>query len=189
MYRCEVCDVILQERYKTKHNQSKKHKYYSNLILNRYVIKDVEVAKFKDVFDPYFTHHSRKFNFFTVCIIIRYHSDLFEFYDSEHPPYHKISIPNNVIYNIQSEHYSTYTREAASDFLHKVISIYFSHRCSPKIICEIEIVFISDPKDVTRQHYLEQPKSMLCRKLIRKIHELTTQDFEYNWLPDSFKNL
>ena len=92
-----------------------------------------------------------------------------------------------VIYNIQSEHYTTYTAEAASDFLHRVISIYFSHRCSPKIISEIEIVFISDPKDITQEHYLDQPKSMLCRELIRRFYE-SPQDFEYKW-PNSFKNL
>ena len=79
--------------------------------------------------------------------------------------------------------------ELANDFLHRVISIYFSDECSTKIIPEIEIVFISDPNDITRQHYLEQPKSMLCRKLIKKLHESTSQDFECNWLPDSFENL
>ena len=63
MYRCELCNTYLLERNKTKHNQSKKHKYHSNLIINRYVIKNVEVIKFKDVFNPYFTTHARKFNF------------------------------------------------------------------------------------------------------------------------------
>ena len=96
---------------------------------------------------------------------------------------------NYVTYNIQSEQDNTYTTELANDFLPRVISIYFSHDCSPKIIPEIEVVFISDPKNITQKHYLEQPKSMLYRKLIRKFHESTSQDFEYNWLPDSFKEL
>ena len=50
------------------------------------------------------------------------------------------------------------------------------------------MVFISDPNDITREHYLELPKSMLCRKLIRKFHESTSQDFEYKWLPHSVKD-
>ena len=41
MYRYELCNTIVQKRNKTKHNQTKKNKYYSSLILNRYVIKDV----------------------------------------------------------------------------------------------------------------------------------------------------
>ena len=182
MYRCIWCNVTFLKRYKTKHGQSKEHKYYSNLIFNRYVIKNVEVIKFIDVFSPYFIERTRKFNFFTVHIILKPHEDV--------PSLNReISVSNNVTYNIQSENNTTYTTEPAPDFLHTAIGIYLSHRCSPKIIPEIEIVFISDPKDITRQHYLKQPKSMLCRKLIRRFHESTSQDFEYNWLPDSFKNL
>ena len=93
-----------------------------------------------------------------------------------------------VTYNIQSQHLKTYTTELADDILHRVISIYFSGECSTKTIPEIEIVFVSDPKDITRQHYLEQPKSMLCRKLIRRFYE-SPQDLEYNWLPNSFNSL
>ena len=52
----------------------------------------------------------------------------------------------------------------------------------------MELVFISDREDLTRQLYIEQPKSMLCRKLIRRFHESTSQYSEYNWLPDSFKS-
>ena len=66
MYRCELCNTNLLDRNKTKHNRTKKHKHYSNLISNRYVIKNVEKINFKDVFKTYFTAHEGKFNFFTV---------------------------------------------------------------------------------------------------------------------------
>ena len=96
---------------------------------------------------------------------------------------------NYVTYIIRSDHYNTYTTELANDSLHRLISIYFSNECSTKRIPEIEIISISYPKDITQKHYLEQPKSMLFRKLTRKFHESSSQDFEYNWLPDSFKKL
>ena len=58
MYRCDICDTNLLKRNKTKHEQPKKHKnYYSNLILNRYVIKNVKVDELKDIFNPYFIEH------------------------------------------------------------------------------------------------------------------------------------
>ena len=38
---------------------------------------------------------------------------------------------------------------------------------------EINIIFVSDPKDITLQHYLEQPRSMLSRKLERIFVEKT----------------
>ena len=76
-------------------------------------------------------------------------------YDGEDPRNHKISVSNNVTYNIQSEHYSIFTTKLASDFLQRVVALYFSHKCDPKIIPEMEIVFISDLVDITREHYLE----------------------------------
>ena len=179
MYRCDLCNTIMLERNKIKHNQTKKHKYYSNLILNRYVIKNVEVIKFKDVFNPYFIEHTKKINFFTVQISLRLG-------EGESHLNHKINVSNYVTYNIQSENYTTYTTEIANDFLHRVIAIYLSREC---ISFEIETVFISDPKDITQKHYLELSKSMLCRKLIRRFHESTSQDFEYKWLPDSLPDL
>ena len=182
MYRCELGNTIVQKRNKTKHNQTKTQKEFSNLILNRFVIINVEVSKFKDIFKTYFIPHTRKFNFFTVQITLRP-------FEGSEILNHKIKVTNYVTYNIQSEHYTTYTRELANDFLHRVISIYYGHQCSIKIIPQIEIVFISDPKDITRQHYLEEPKSLLCRKLIRRFHVSTPLVFEYSWLPHSFKDL
>ena len=99
------------------------------------------------------------------------------------------NVSNYVTYNIRSEKYTTYKTELANDFLHRVIEINFSHGCSPKPITEIRIVLISDLNDIIREHYLKQPKTMLCCKLIRRFHESTSEDFEYKWLPDSFKNL
>ena len=182
-FRCNLCNVTLLKRYKSKHNQSKKHKYFSILILNRYVIKRVKVNEFKDIFKPYFINLQEKLFFFSVSVVLKFDDDDFDCFK------HKISVSNNVTYSIESENYTTYTTEPAPDFLHRVIGIYLSHKCIPKIIPEIEIVFISDLKHISQQHYLEQPKSMLCRKLIRKFHESTSQHFKYKWLPVSFKGL
>ena len=120
MYKCEICNTIMLERNTTKHNRTKKQKYYSNLILNRFVIKNVEVINFKDVFNPYFTKHTRKFNFFTVQFSLKLD-------EGESPRNHKINLSNYVTYNIHSENYTTYTTEIANDFLHKTISISISH--------------------------------------------------------------
>ena len=55
------------KRNKTKRNKTKKHKYFSKLILNRYIIKNVEMNKFKVVFNHNFIKQTQKFNLFTVC--------------------------------------------------------------------------------------------------------------------------
>ena len=104
MYGCELCNVILQKRNKTKHDQSKKYKHYSNLILNRFVIRNAQAIKFKKVFDPYFIEHTRKFIFFTVRISLRH-------YDEEYNIDHEINVSNYATYKIQSKHYSILVRD------------------------------------------------------------------------------
>ena len=112
--------------------------------------------------------HTRNFNFFTIHITLKPHKYVHELNPA-------ISVTNNVIYKTECKNYTTYKTKSPSDFLHQVILFYFSYKCSG-IIAEKEIVFISDPKNITREHYLEQPKSMLCHKVIRSFLESTSQD-------------
>ena len=63
-------------------------------------MKNVEVVKFIDVLNSYFTAHTRKYTFFTISFLLRLN-------DGEHPLNKKIGILNYVTYNIQSEHYTT----------------------------------------------------------------------------------
>ena len=91
MYRCELCNTNLLKRNKTKHDQTKQHKYYSNLILYGYVIKDVEVIKMKDIFNPYFNQHTRKVIFLTAHITLRP-------FEGESALQHKIDVANYVTY-------------------------------------------------------------------------------------------
>ena len=54
---------------------------------------------------------------------------------------------------------------------------------------EINKIFISDLKDITFFHYMDQPKSMLCRRLVRNIFKENFGDFNYKWLPKCFTQI
>ena len=54
---------------------------------------------------------------------------------------------------------------------------------------EIKIMFISDLKDTTFFHSMEQTKPMLCRKLVRKFFEEDFWAFDSSWLPKCFGNI
>ena len=100
-----------------------------------------------------------------------------------------MSIPNRISYALDVYGYPTIINETACDFSNRIIANYLSHKLSPKRIHETDIVFISDLEDMSFHHYFEQPKSMLCRKLIRRFHESTQDEiyvFDYKWLPDCF---
>ena len=54
---------------------------------------------------------------------------------------------------------------------------------------EIIRIFISELKDMTFSHYIDQQKSMLGRKLVENFLEENFEDYDYNWLPKCFRNL
>ena len=54
---------------------------------------------------------------------------------------------------------------------------------------EISIIFISDLRDKSFFLYMKQPKSMLCRKLVKNFFEENFEDYEYKWLPNCVKQL
>ena len=67
--------------------------------------------------------------------------------------------------------------------------------CAYNIISEeIDTIFISKLKEMTLQHYMKQPRSMLCRKLEKDYIEenfqmVNNKDFDYNFLPGCFRHI
>ena len=54
---------------------------------------------------------------------------------------------------------------------------------------EIKTISISDLTDITFFHYMDQPKSMLCRKLVKNFIEKDFGDFDYKWFPKGFRHI
>ena len=53
MEECNICLTKIKKRNKNKHEQSRKHKYFSNLIINKYIVRDDEIDNFKDFIQSY----------------------------------------------------------------------------------------------------------------------------------------
>ena len=51
---------------------------------------------------------------------------------------------------------------------------------------EINIIFISDFRDLSFYHYMNLPKSMLTRKLIINLLQNKSEDYTHEWLPNCF---
>ena len=108
----------------------------------------------------------------------------------------KISIPRTI--TLQRTHMFTpdmveipiYVKLSEREFL-DIVDI----NCAYNIISdEIDIMFISKLKEITLQHYMKQPNSMLCRKLERNyIAENDPRNcdmgFEYIFLPYCFRHI
>ena len=75
-------------------------------------------------------------------------------------------------------------KETACDFLNRALRAYLTGHEMDKID-EIEIGFISDLNDITFYHYMDLLKPMICRKMVRRLFEVKSEDindFEYNWI-------
>ena len=173
--KCEICQSLIQRKNKTKHDNSKKHKYYSDLILGTCIVKDVKTDEFKVVLSKYYFDHMKKFNSFTVRNYWKV-NDEFQF---------KLSVPHVISFGMVVHSMTVEIKESACDFLNRAIKAYPTGHEIEKLD-EIEIGFISNIKDITFNHYMDQPKSMICRKVLRRFFEVKSEDlkdFEYNWIP------
>ena len=47
MEECSICLSEIKNKNKKKHEQSKKHKYFSNLIINKYIVRNPEIDNCK----------------------------------------------------------------------------------------------------------------------------------------------
>ena len=69
MEECNICLNKIKKRRKFKHEHFKKRKYFSNLIVNKYIVCYPEIDKVKDIIQPYFINQKMKFDNFTICVM------------------------------------------------------------------------------------------------------------------------
>ena len=163
--KCETCHSLIQRINKTKHDNSKKHKFYSNLILNTYIVKDVKLDEYKDFMSKYYFDHIKKLKSFTVRVYWKVNNEI-QF---------KLSVPHVVSFGMVVHSITVYIEETACDFLDKANEAYLTEHEIEKID-EIEIGFISDVNDNTFNHYMDLPKPMICRNMLRKLFEVKSED-------------
>ena len=70
MYECDICLAKIKKQNKNKHEKSMEHRYFlSNMLVNKYIVKKIDIKKFKDILQSYCDEHKKKFNEDTVTII------------------------------------------------------------------------------------------------------------------------
>ena len=177
MEESDICLTRIKRQNRKKHQQSKKHKsYYSNLIINKYTVRNYENEKFKNTFQPYYDEHKKKFRDFTVWIIFKNNNEVV----------YEIKLPNNVF--VEKKYRIGIGCVTEPLIRIEPCVVYLDILDLEQYLCNgIIIIFISDPKDMTFIHYMQQPKSMLTRRLVRNIIDGNYDGYDYNWLPECFK--
>ena len=109
MEECNICLTKLKKRNKNKHEQSKKHKSFSNLIINKYIVKNDENNKFKDILHSYYDKHKMKYENFTVYVMWMKNGLIVN----------KISVPSIIVYHQIMMRLMITGKETACDYLNK----------------------------------------------------------------------
>ena len=65
----------------------------------------------------------------------------------------------------------------------------FNRNCINYEVDEINIIFISDLKNLTFFHCMSQPKRLFCRKLVKNFIEEDFGDFNCMWLHNGFRHI
>ena len=176
MYECNFCLTKIKKQNKNKHEKSMKHRYFlSNMIVNKYNVKNNDITKFKNILQSYYDEHKKKFNESFITIIWKKNEMIVN----------KISIPCTI--TLQRTHM------LQPDMFDKPLYVKVSKREFPDIVdrnCvynmisdEIDIKFISKFKEITLQNYMKQPRSRLYRRLERNfIAEGYPLDGEYGYI-------
>ena len=179
MEECDICQSIIKNKNKKKHCLTKKHKYFSNLIINKYFVRNLEIDKFKDIIQPNYNNH-KKLDNFSVCVMWKKNDVLIN----------KISVPSTItlqkpyLFKPNLIELSIVVRVPPFDFPDTV-----DRSCINDEVDEINIIFISDLDNITFSHYMTQPKSMIQRKLINNFIKQDYGDFNCNWRPKCFRQI
>ena len=60
MWRCDICEKVIYEQFKSSHLQSAYHKRLANSIVGKYIITNPQPNKIEDTIRKYFEFHYRK---------------------------------------------------------------------------------------------------------------------------------
>ena len=145
-FHCDLCDKSIKTRSKKKHLNSQYHKSLTKSIIRKYTVKNPSFLHIEDILKNFVDDYNKKFEFFIIfCKWQLRFSDTI------------INIKSDRLYNIKRKYASWNLRINLISKIEYFESIghKFSH------ISEMDIVFITDLRNMTYEHYLKKPKPMI----------------------------
>ena len=151
-FHCDLCDKSIKIRSKKRHLNSQYHKSLTKSLICKYTVETPSFLRIQDILKKYVNDYNKKFVLYMIICKWKLH-----FSDT------MINIKSNRMYNIHPLGWNLrrFLISQIEDF--EVVGHKFSH------ISEMNIEFISEPRNITYEEYLKLPKSMLEWALIRKL--------------------
>ena len=161
---CELCDESIKIKSKKKHLNSQYHKSLTRSIICKYTVKNPSFLPVEDILKNFVDDYNNKFEFY---LIFRKRKLLFS--DTI------INVKSNRLYNIHRAGWNLRRNLMSNIEYFESNGHKFSH------ISEMNIVFITDLRNMTYEQYLKIPKPMIEWRLkailaknpeiIKKIHK------------------
>ena len=150
-YYCDISDKPIELKFKMKPSYTRLHKDLSTSIVNRYCNRNPPFLEIEDIFKKLVYDYIESFGFYNILCEWKLDFDKTT-----------ICVKSERKCNIQSFWYVRRYSVTKIDFFGKQGDIF-------SLICELKIFFISDLRNMTNTHYLNQPKSMIEWKLNEKL--------------------
>ena len=146
-FNCKLCDKTIKIKSKKKHLKSQYHKSSSMSIISRYSVTNPDFLHMDNVLKIYVLDYNKKFaNYLIICKW------------NLHFPDTIVSFKSNTWHSVSAGYY-------LRKFFLSLIKYFERYGRKFSHISEMNITFISKLRNMTYEHYLNQPKSMLDWKL------------------------
>ena len=146
-FNCKVCDKSIKIKSKEKHLGSQYHKSLSMSIISRYSVINPDFLHLDKILKNYVLDYNKFFSFYPIKCKRKLHF-------------------SDTIVNVES---NTWCSVSCGYFLRDFVlsKIKYFERQGHKFshIPEMNITFITDLRNLTNEHYLNQPKCMFEWKL------------------------
>ena len=147
---CDICDGNIKLKYEKKHSTTRLHIVLSMSVVNRYCVKNPTFLQIEDIIKKHVFDYNKRFGFF--IIICEWKLDF-----------------DNIICVVSERKYNIHNFwDVRRYFISKTDN---SERQGYifSLICVMKITFLTDRRNVTFKHYLDQPKCMIDWRLYEEL--------------------
>ena len=142
-FNCKLCDKSIKIKSKKKHLNSQYHKSLRMSIISRYSVINPDFLDKDNILKNYVLETKKKFAFYLIICKWKLH-----FSDAI------VNVESNTWYSVSAGFY-------LGGFVLSKVKLFERQGHNFSHISEMNILFMSDLRNMTYEHYLNQPKSML----------------------------
>ena len=155
-FHSDLCDKSIKMRSKKKHLISQYHKPLTESIICKYTVKNASFLHLEDVLKNFVDDFNKKFEFYIIFCKWKLHF-------------------SDTIFNIKADRLQNIHRVGWNLRRNLMSKIEYLENNGHKFshISEKNIVFITDLRNMTNEHYLKIPKPMIewgLNAILAKIH-------------------